>query len=75
MIASTQFVHDLANCDDAQRVGCKAVNLGRLLRAGFQVPRGFVVDTAGFRAATNGTNGSADGDAAACIPPAMELEI
>jgi pyruvate,water dikinase len=42
-----RLVLPLAEAGDVSRVGGKAANLGRLLRAGFQVPDGFVVTTAG----------------------------
>ena len=42
---------NLADADDIKRVGGKAANLGHLIRAGFRVPPGFVVDTQAFRAA------------------------
>lgn len=41
----------LRHCDDVALVGGKAANLGELIRAGFDVPDGFVVTTAAFRAA------------------------
>ncbi|NBB84189.1 MAG: hypothetical protein GVY28_12395 [Alphaproteobacteria bacterium] len=38
----------LAACTDPTQVGGKAINLARLANAGFNVPDGFVVTTAGF---------------------------
>jgi pyruvate,water dikinase len=40
----------LPACIDPTQVGGKAINLARLINAGFNVPDGFVVTTAGFRA-------------------------
>ena len=42
------FTPGLFDCRDAALVGGKAVNLGRLIRAGFPVPGGFVVNGAGL---------------------------
>jgi len=44
-------IQKLADCRDSSLVGGKAINLGRLLRAGFHVPDGFVVTTAAYRRA------------------------
>lgn len=44
-----QFTRPLDDCLDTALVGGKAANLGRLLRAGFPVPEGFVVTTQAFR--------------------------
>lgn len=41
----------LSECHDVSQVGGKAINLARLLAAGFNVPEGFVVTTSAFRAA------------------------
>ena len=51
---SDPVVLALADCQDIRLVGGKAMNLCRLIRAGFQVPEGFVVTTAGFRANSDG---------------------
>ncbi len=58
------LVLDLAGLTGARlpEVGGKAANLGELIRAGFDVPPGFVVTTAAFRTATAGT-AAADGSA------------
>jgi len=45
MIRTGQFTQGLYECHDISLVGGKAANLGRLLRAGFPVPDGFVVTT------------------------------
>ncbi len=45
MIRPPPYTQDLADCRDAAHVGGKADNLGRLIRAGFPVPGGFVVTT------------------------------
>jgi pyruvate,water dikinase len=42
----------LQHCHDLAVVGGKAVNLGRLVRAGFTVPQGFAITTHAYRAAT-----------------------
>lgn len=44
-------IQPLAECRDVALCGGKAANLGALLRAGFAVPPGFVVTTAGYHAA------------------------
>ena len=45
------FTQSLFDCRDAAVAGGKAINLGRLLRAGFPAPAGFVVTTHAHRAA------------------------
>jgi len=40
-----RFIQELSECRDIVLVGGKAANLGRLVRAGFPVPDGFVVTT------------------------------
>ncbi|MBA3938533.1 MAG: hypothetical protein H0X38_13825, partial [Planctomycetes bacterium] len=47
----------LRDCHDAAVVGGKAVNLARLLNAGFAVPDGFVITTGAFAAALAGEGG------------------
>lgn len=49
--------------DDLARVGGKAVNLGELLRAGFDVPGGFSMTTAAFTRVI----GAFDGDVLAAL--------
>jgi rifampicin phosphotransferase len=44
----------LADCRDAADVGGKAINLSRLINAGFPVPGGFAVTTHAYRAAHGG---------------------
>ncbi len=58
------LVLDLAELSAGRlpEVGGKAANLGELIRAGFDVPPGFCVTTAGYRAAT-ATTAVADGSA------------
>jgi hypothetical protein len=51
MIVSKKYTRSLVNCRDSALVGGKGANLGRLLRAGFQVPGGFVVNTHAYRLA------------------------
>jgi len=48
---STPFVLPLADGHDPATVGGKAINLARLINAGFPVPDGFVVTTHAFRRA------------------------
>jgi len=49
-------IQKLMDCRDGAEAGGKAVNLGRMIRAGFNVPGGFVV-TAGCYAAGCGGGG------------------
>src|ERR1700760_1944713 len=44
-------LQDLSACEAKSLVGMKAVNLGKLIRGGFNVPGGFVVTTAAYRLA------------------------
>ncbi len=46
---TNDFIQNLADARDAARVGGKAINLGRLLRAGFPAPGGFVITTDAYR--------------------------
>ncbi len=50
MIDTPRFTLELAECRDTALVGGKAANLGRLVRAGFPVPEGFVVTTRAWEA-------------------------
>ncbi len=43
------FTQPLEECREIALVGGKAANLGRLLRAGFSVPGGFVITTVAYR--------------------------
>ncbi len=45
------YILPLAECRDAASVGGKAINLCRLINAGFPVPGGFAVTTSAYRAA------------------------
>lgn len=45
MMLAPGFTQELSECRDMSLVGGKAANLGRLVRAGFPVPEGFVVTT------------------------------
>jgi len=45
------YILPLADCRDPAAVGGKAINLSRLMGAGFPVPGGFVVTTSAYRAA------------------------
>jgi pyruvate,water dikinase len=51
MSSTSHYILPLADCASALQVGGKAVNLGKLIRAGFPVPGGFVITTDAFRAA------------------------
>lgn len=51
MIASRKYTKSLVDCRDTALVGGKGASLGRLIRAGFQVPGGFVVNTHAYRLA------------------------
>src|SRR5256885_16863524 len=60
------FTQQLVQCRDTAIVGGKAANLGRLVRAGFMVPDGFVVTTGAYlyavgAAPPSGSNGSSNG--------------
>ena len=54
------YILPLADCRDPEAVGGKALNLSRLIHAGFPVPGGFAVTTSAYRAAA----GAADPPAA-----------
>ncbi len=58
MMAETPLVLPLSTCsaNGLAEVGGKAANLGELVRAGFAVPDGFVVTTAGYDLAVTGTD-------------------
>ena len=58
MMAETPLVLPLSTCsaNGLAEVGGKAANLGELVRAGFAVPDGFVVTTAGYHMAVAGTD-------------------
>ena len=60
------FVLPLEACRENRLVGGKAINLARLLAAGFPVPTGFVVTTDAFRSAMG-----ADGSFPSDLPPAV----
>ena len=51
-----QFIKHFSEIDDADlpRVGGKGLNLGKLTRAGFQVPNGFCVTTDAYRLSVQG---------------------
>jgi phosphohistidine swiveling domain-containing protein/uncharacterized membrane protein (DUF106 family) len=48
MIPTPRFTQELSECSNTLLAGGKAANLGRLLRAGFAVPDGFVVTTRAY---------------------------
>lgn len=68
MKVESQYIQPLADCRDTQIVGGKAVNLGKMIRAGFPVPGGFAITTAAYKLA-NTTVGRMD------IPAALREEI
>ena len=45
------YILPLADCRDPAAVGGKAINLSRLINAGFPVPGGFAITTTAYRAA------------------------
>jgi phosphohistidine swiveling domain-containing protein len=51
MIPAARFTQELSECGNVRLAGGKAANLGRLLRAGFAVPDGFVVSTRAYECA------------------------
>jgi len=55
-----RFVLPLADGHDPGIVGGKAINLARLIHAGFPVPDGFVVTTHAFKRAAGSAEGSAE---------------
>ena len=50
-MSSKPYILPLADCRDAAVVGGKAINLSRLINAGFPVPGGFAVTTNAYRVA------------------------
>ncbi len=48
MISGGPNILQLIECDDPSTCGGKAINLGRMLRAGLPVPDGFVISTAAY---------------------------
>jgi rifampicin phosphotransferase len=74
MVVSTHYVHQLHEISrlDAPRTGAKAANLGELLRAGFTVPEGFVLNSEAFerfRRVHNFDGSAAPADVAAARLP------
>lgn len=51
MNVAMQFTTSLSECRDTGLAGGKAASLGDLIRAGFPVPTGFVIDTRAYRLA------------------------
>jgi rifampicin phosphotransferase len=72
VITSRRYTKSLVNGRDAALVGGKGASLGRLIRAGFQVPGGFVVNTHAYRLAH--TPFPAPGTAAS-MPPQVAEEV
>jgi len=66
------FTQPLSDCRDTSLVGGKAANLGRLIRAGFPVPNGFVVTTQAYRHAQSQ---SPTDDLSGVFPIALADEI
>jgi len=48
MMCTPRFTQELSECCNTSLVGGKAANLGRLVRAGFAVPDGFVINTRAY---------------------------
>lgn len=67
-----QFTSDLAGCDDVLLAGGKGTSLGRLIRGGFPVPPGFVVNTRAYQLAREAA-GSGAGPIE--LPPGVAEEI
>ena len=64
----TKYTNSLINSRDSALVGGKGASLGKLIRAGFQVPGGFVVNTHAYRLAyTSGKTPE--------VPPEVAAEI
>ena len=59
MTRASTFIQDLSECRDSSEVGGKGASLGRLVRAGFPVPGGFVISTHAFEDA-KGRSSAAD---------------
>ena len=72
MITSRRYTRSLVDCRDTALVGGKGASLGKLIRAGFQVPGGFVVNTHAYRLAY--TPHPEPGSAAE-VPPEVVEEI
>jgi rifampicin phosphotransferase len=72
VITSRRYSRSLVNCRDAALVGGKGSSLGRLIRAGFQVPGGFVVSTDAYRQAHTPFP---EPGTAAQVPPEIAEEI
>jgi phosphohistidine swiveling domain-containing protein len=72
MIRTPVFTQTLIECRETAIVGGKAANLGRLARAGFPVPEGFVVTTRAYLFAK--LNSLSD-DVPAEMPPDVAEEI
>lgn len=60
MNGTIPYILPLADCRDATVVGGKAINLSRLIGAGFPVPGGFAITTTAFRAAQRNAEMPAD---------------
>src|SRR6185295_13478829 len=58
VIGAAKYTNSLVNSRDSALVGGKGANLGRLIRAGFNVPGGFVVNTRAYRLVYAARSGS-----------------
>ena len=67
MTDEKRLILPLCDCRDIALVGGKAVNLARLINAGFDVPGGFVVTTDAFRRAAKKGKAQMTDDLAAAI--------
>ena len=72
MSRTPSYTQPLCDCRDTSLVGGKAANLGRLVRAGFPVPDGFVVTTRAYRLARSE---SPDGKLADTLPSGVAEEV
>ncbi|HWE04072.1 MAG TPA: PEP/pyruvate-binding domain-containing protein [Tepidisphaeraceae bacterium] len=73
MMQRMPFTLGLADCRDNALVGGKAASLGRLVRAGFPVPDGFVLTTLAYRSAQK--ESIASGGNGRALPTDMAREI
>jgi pyruvate,water dikinase len=71
MIKTAMWTQNLFECEDVAVAGGKAVNLGKLMRAGFPVPGGFVVTTRAYAAAREATGGEVPSEVPADVREAI----
>ena len=72
MTAAPKYTSSLINSRDSALVGGKGASLGRLIRAGFQVPGGFVINTHAYRLACIPRPESG---VVSAVPPEVAAEI